>query len=165
LGIATHYVKQENLSDLVNELKNVQDPTLPRLVSLITPFSAPSPSESSTWSSKSNPDAPSPLTGSVRALIDHAFSQPTVTKIYEALRSAIKDEEAKWDDRAKEWAAKQIEIMDTRSPTGMKVALINYRKARKMRDLKGQFNDDLAMCTAFLVSTSLSKRALGDCRS
>lgn len=46
----------------------------------------------------------------------------------------------------------QLEAIDLRSPTGMKVALAGYRKARASRQLKAVMNNDLAMVTAYLVS-------------
>jgi 3-hydroxyisobutyryl-CoA hydrolase len=91
----------------------------------------------------------------VRKLLDQAFSQPTVSKIYSVLREAIADEQGRvWDARARHWAEGVVKVMDTRSPTGMKIALGNYRQAKKDQDLKTQLNRDLAMTTAFLVGLS-----------
>ena len=162
LGIATHYVPQKALAGLVDEIKNLSDPTLPRLAALITKHSAPAPphprqlpEDPAEYSSKANPEAISPLCGSVRKLLDQAFSQPTVSKIYKVLREAIADEQgATWDKRARRWAEGVVKVMDTRSPTGLKIALGNYRQAKKDQDLKTQLNRDLAMTTAFLVSPS-----------
>jgi len=162
LGIATHYVPQTALAGLVEEIRNLEDPTLPRLAALITKHSAlapphPSqlPEDPAQYSSKSNPEAISPLCGSVRKLLDQAFSQPTVSKIYSVLREAIADEQgSQWDSRARHWAEGVVKVMDTRSPTGMKIALGNYRQAKKDQDLKTQLNRDLAMTTAFLVGLS-----------
>lgn len=91
----------------------------------------------------------------MRKLLDQAFSQPTVSKIYSVLREAIADEQGSvWDARARHWAEGVVKVMDTRSPTGMKIALGNYRQAKKDQDLKTQLNRDLAMTTAFLVGVS-----------
>ena len=162
LGIATHYVPQPALAGLVEAIQNLDNPTLPRLASLITQHSEPAPahpstlpSEASSYSSKSNPDALSPICGSVRKLLDQAFSQSTVAKIYKVLNEAIEEDKGVWDDRAKQWARDQIKTMDTRSPTGMKIALGNYKQAKKYKDLRVQLNNDLAMCAAFLVGSRL----------
>lgn len=157
LGIATHYVPQRAMNDVLAAIQQLDEPTLPQLASLISTFSAPPPapqtSSTPTYSSKSNPDAPSAIQGSVRKLLDHAFSQDSVSKIVKILEAARDDsgkEQGKWDERARVWAGEQLETMGKRSPTGMKVALMAFRKARKMKSLKGQLNDDLLMCTAFL---------------
>lgn len=155
LGLATHYVPQRALPDILASIDQLDSPTLPRLASLLSSFSSPPPTQSTStnvYSSKSNPDAPSPLFGSVRKLLDLAFSQSSVRLIIDTLEGAVSAPDSVWDERAKIWAQQQLDVIKTRSPTGMKVALMSYRKAKQLRNLKGQFNDDLLMCTAFLVS-------------
>lgn len=146
------------MGELANAIRDLDDPTLARIAGLISTYSAggpfsPTESPDGTYSSKANPDASSPFFGSVRKLVDHAFSQPTVPKIYNALHEAIEDKQGKtWDERSRNWAEATVKIMNQRSPTGMKIALINYLQAKKDQDLRTQMNNDLSMCTAYLQS-------------
>jgi 3-hydroxyisobutyryl-CoA hydrolase len=73
-----------------------------------------------------------------------------VEKIVSVLQNAVKSEST--EEHVKAWAKEQLDAMDQRSPTSMKVALAGYRKAKKLRQLKAVMNNDLAMATAFLVS-------------
>lgn len=156
LGLATHYVPQRAISDLLFAIQQFENPTVARLAALIASYSAPPfpASGEATYSSKSTPDAPTPFTGSVRILLDKAFSQSSVAGIYKVLNEAANENVEGVDARAKEWAKKQIETMNTRSPTGMKVALASHRQAAKQRSLGTQLNNDLSMCAAFLNSPS-----------
>lgn len=150
LGLASHYVPQPSLAPLVTSIQQFSEPTLPRLASLISSYAAPPPTPSarSAPSSKANPDAPTNLVGPIRVLLDHAFGQDSVEKIVAVLEKAVADESTEESVRA--WAKEQLEQMHQRSPTGMKVALKGYRKARELRQLKAVMNNDLAMVTAFL---------------
>ncbi len=155
LGLATHYVGKESLSGMIEAIKEVGEPTLESLASLLSNYSAPPPSNSSNEvSSKETPDAPSGLVGPVRVLLDQAFSRKTVSEIQVVLQKAIDD--GKTPENVKAWAAEQFKVMKGRSPTGMKVALEGFKRAQKQQNLWLQLNDDLAMCQAFLVSFTSS---------
>lgn len=156
LGLATHYVPQRSLHDVISAIQSFEDPTLPRLAALINTYTAPPPSPevASSPSTATSKDSHTNITGAIRELLDDAFSKPTIKEILSTLAKAARSK-AESDPKTAEWAKEQIEIMRQRSPTGMKVALHNFRQARETRHLQTQLNNDLAMCTAFLVSLRL----------
>jgi 3-hydroxyisobutyryl-CoA hydrolase len=133
LGIATHYVNNQYISEIHNQLSQLSTPTLPKISNIVSSFSGPAPTSDGV-SSKETPDAHSPITGSIRQFLDKTFSKDSINKIYESLDKASKGEDGVSED-VKSWAEKQKSLMDMRSPTGMAVALEGYRRAKKSQRL------------------------------
>lgn len=156
MGIATHYIPKAKIGEVVAAIEALpkEQLTTARLSALLLNFSAPSTTSASEVSTNKTPDAPSLIAGDVRNLLDRAFSKPTVPKILAALHSAIdgKDKHT-WSPRALEWAQQTVKTIGERSPTGMKIALLNWQGARKLRSLRDQLNKDLSMCCAFMTAT------------
>lgn len=149
LGIATHYIPQRSLHDVIAAIQAMEEPTQAKLAALINTYSAPPATEGK--------DGHSPIRGAVRELLDEAFGKPTVKEIMATLARATKGDNAE----VAKWAGEQLEIMRCRSPTGMKVALHNFRQARETRHLQTQLNNDLAMCTAFLTPSNTMEMVNG----
>lgn len=117
-------------------------------------FTAPV-SDADEVSTAKTPNVASHIAGDVRTLLDRAFSKSTVKEIRTVLQAAIDGKDShKWSGRAVEWAKQTVKTIGERSPTGMKVALLNWRQARKARDLHEQLDRDLRMCCAFLTATN-----------
>ncbi|KAJ9120622.1 hypothetical protein QFC22_002551 [Naganishia vaughanmartiniae] len=156
LGIATHYIPKSKIAEVVAAIEALpkEELTTARLSALILSFSAPPTTSASEASTNKTPDAPSLIAGDVRNLLDRAFSKSTVPKVLAALHAAIdgKDKQS-WSPRALEWAQQTIKTIGERSPTGMKIALLNWQGARKLRSLRSQLDKDLAMCCAFMTAT------------
>lgn len=99
--------------------------------------------------------------------LDHAFGQTSIQEVYAELEKAGGDYDVKDEIRA--WAGEQKKIMDSRSPTGMAVALEGYRQAKQAKRLditleNGRYktsvstanadylDPDMSMATGFAVS-------------
>lgn len=132
LGIATHYVAESSLPDLVKQITHHPKPTTENLSALISSFNLPS-STSSAPSSKSTPDSPSPITLEIRQFIDNTFSAPSVKDIHARLVAAGENKELSEDVR--KWAAVQRGYLEEKSPTGMAVALEGYTLAKNSKRL------------------------------
>lgn len=132
MGIATHYVAESSLPDLVRQITHHPKPTSENLSKLISSFNLPT-STTSEPSSKSNPDAKSPITLEIRQFLDNTFSATSVKEIHFRLVSARKNENLSAE--VKKWAEVQIGYLEEKSPTGMAVALEGYHLARKSKRL------------------------------
>ncbi|OXG36783.1 3-hydroxyisobutyryl-CoA hydrolase [Cryptococcus neoformans] len=146
LGIATHYVTENNVSDIVYQITQHPSPTPANISSLISAYTAPA-STTNEASSKSSPDGHTPIKGEIRKFLDKTFNKKSIQEIYAALDKSQSDDKLSSD--VKEWAAQQKLQMEARSPTGMAVALQNYRKARETRRLDRTLLNDISMATAY----------------
>lgn len=156
LGIATHYVPKSEIDNVVAAIEALpeSDLTTAKISSLLMSFTGPL-SDADEVSTAKTPSVASHIAGDVRTLLDRAFSKPTVKEIRSVLQSAVDGKDShKWSDRAVDWARQTLKTIGERSPTGMKVALLNWRQARKTRDLREQLDRDLRMCCAFLTATN-----------
>lgn len=156
LGIATHYIPKSEIDNVVAAIEALpeSDLTTAKISSLLMTFTGPL-SDANEVSTAKTPSVASHIAGDVRTLLDRAFSKPTVKEIRSVLQSAVDGKDShKWSDRAVEWARQTLKTIGERSPTGMKVALLNWRQARKTRDLREQLDRDLRMCCAFLTATN-----------
>ncbi|KAL7421630.1 3-hydroxyisobutyryl-CoA hydrolase [Cryptotrichosporon argae] len=142
LGLATHYVEPSTIADLVHQLTQLASPTLETVGSLVATYTtAPT---TAVPSSKASPDGPSPITGEVRVALDRAFSKSSVKDIYDAL-----GEIAAEGGEAAVWAKTQQGLMNARSPTGMAVALENFKSAKAGKSLQKALRNDILMATGF----------------
>lgn len=155
LGIATHYVTPNALPDMLTQLSELPrgdtaDPTLRQISTIVSAYHPPAPSADAGPSSKSSPDDHTPITGEIRQFLDKAFGLRTVPEVYAALEAGVNDQQL--SQAVRDWAAVQKEHMETRSPTGMAVALEGYNRARKAQRLEEVLRNDMSMATAFSVS-------------
>lgn len=149
LGLATHYVTADSISDIVRQISEHPSPTIENVSALISSY-APSTSSSKEVNSKSNPDGSTPITGEIRRFLDATFSRSSLTEVYQALDQGEKDESLSQEVR--EWAKEQKATLDAKSPSGMAVALTAFKKARKAQRLDKTLLNDMLMATAFAVS-------------
>ncbi|WVN88360.1 uncharacterized protein L203_103566 [Cryptococcus depauperatus CBS 7841] len=155
LGIATHYVTENTIPEIIYQITQHPNPTLANISSLISSFSAAAPTISEI-SSKSCSDGHSPIRGDIRKFLDKTFSKKSIAEIHKALVAAESDDNLSAE--TKQWASAQKEILKSRSPTGMAVALHNYQEAKKSRRLDRTLLNDITMATAY----SGSNRATDD---
>lgn len=150
LGLATHYVTPSSIPDIVRQISEHTSPTAQNISSLISSYAPPPSSE---VNSKSQPDGSTPITGEIRRFLDATFSKSSLTEVYRALEQGEKDQELSQEVR--EWAKEQKATLDAKSPSGMAVALSAFKKARQAQRLDTTLLNDMAMATAFAVSTHL----------
>ena len=101
-------------------------------------------------------EPPVPLTGSIRAALDSAFSQKSVEKILESLEGHKQSA----DEQVKAWAASTLEALNLRSPTSLRVALFALRK-NKDGGLLDALRTELGIATALCVRHSSGFRLTG----
>lgn len=148
LGIATHYVEPEVLPDLVQQLQELENPTLESVSRLVNAYHVPAQPAGTPLSSKASREGPSPITGEIRVLLDKAFGLDSLQAIYAELQAAEKD--SSLADTTRAWATAQREMLDNRSPTGMAVALANFKLARAAKRLNTVLENDIRMATGFV---------------
>lgn len=132
---------------MVEQLKELENPTLENVSALVSAYHVSAP-EGVAPSSRDSREGPSPITGEIRAFLDKTFGLPSIQEIYAALKSAEAD--SSLSAEVKEWAGKQREIMDHRSPTGMAVALANFKLAKAAKRLNTALENDILMATGFV---------------
>ncbi|WWC89284.1 uncharacterized protein L201_004205 [Kwoniella dendrophila CBS 6074] len=148
LGIATHYVTPNLLPTIINEITQLDSPSLQQISSLISSYtSEPSSTSLSSESSKTNPDGYTPITGEIREFLDKTFGLKSIPEINNALTKSQNDDSL--SEETRKWAKKQQDIMNSRSPTSTAVALTGYRKAKESRRLDRTLLNDISMATAF----------------
>jgi len=94
-------------------------------------------------------EPPVPLTGSIRAALDSAFSQKSVEKIFRSLEEYGRSP----DEQVKAWATSTLEALNLRSPTSLRVALFALRKG-KDGGLLDALRTELGIATALCVRHS-----------
>lgn len=147
LGIATHYVDPATIPDLVDQLSQLENPTLEQVSAIVASYHVPAPPAGTEPSSKASREGPSPITGEIRAFLDKTFGLPSIQEIYAALKAAETDSSS---PEVAKWAKEQRELMDHRSPTGMAVALANFKLAQKAQRLNTVLDNDMLMATGFV---------------
>jgi 3-hydroxyisobutyryl-CoA hydrolase len=154
LGIATHYVAESSLPDLVRQITHHPKPTAENLSKLIASFSLPA-STSSAPSSKSNPDANSPVSLDIRQFLDNTFSAPSVREIHNRLVAAASNDGL--SDEVKKWAEVQRGYLEEKSPTGMAVALEGYRLAKNSKRLDQALQNGTLRVFSVIPESKLTK--------
>lgn len=97
-------------------------------------------------------DLVAPLSGPIRVALDSAFSQETIEDILATLQSFVANDTGV---DVVQWAKDTLAILEGRSPTSLKIALMAIRKG-KLLDLLESFKMELGIATAFCVSASVS---------
>lgn len=146
LGIATHYVAPEVLPDIVRQLGALEDPTAEQVSALVASYHVPEEAGLEP-SSKASREGPSPVRGAIRKFLDEAFGKNSIQEIYAAVKKGESD--SSLPKEVQEWAAVQRKHMDERSPTGMAVALENFRLTQKAKRLNTTLENDIRMATGF----------------
>lgn len=147
LGLATHYVEPDAIPAMVEALSQLENPTLEQISNIVASFHVAAP-EGAEVSSKNSREGPSPITGEIRTFLDKTFGLASIQEIYAALQAA--QEDSSLSQEVKDWAKAQKAIMDHRSPTGMAVALENFKLARKAQRLSTALENDMLMSTGFV---------------
>ena len=96
-------------------------------------------------------DPVAPLSGPIRVALDSAFSQETVEGILATLQSFVANDTGV---DVMQWAKDTLAILEGRSPTSLKIALMAIRKGNLL-DLLESFKMELGIATAFSVSASV----------
>ncbi|CAK9785973.1 ClpP/crotonase [Cutaneotrichosporon oleaginosum] len=154
LGIATHYVAEEAVPEIKERLAAMEEPSAAEISAVVAEYHLPA---AEGLSSKSNPSGRTPIAGDIRQLLDEVFSLTTLKAVYTRLVQAETDTGFSPDVQA--WAKEQREMMDTRGPTGMAVAIENYHSARQAKRLATTFEQDMLVATGF-VGTNRSNNDL-----
>lgn len=138
-GLATHYIPQRRISALLEALASLENPTMEMINSTI---------EQCHYEAEAS-EPPVPLTASVRAALDSAFSQKTVDGIFGSLESYTRSP----DEQVKAWATSTLEALNLRSPTSLRVALHALRM-NKDGGLIDALRTELGIATALCVRHS-----------
>ncbi|WVF71488.1 hypothetical protein IAT40_006294 [Kwoniella sp. CBS 6097] len=147
LGIATHYVTPNVLPEIINQITQLESPTLAQISSLVSSYTSAPSASSSEPSSKASPDGPSPIKGEIREFLDKTFNLKSIAEVDQALSKAVTNE--KLSQEVRDWAKLQKELIDQRGPTSTAVALAGYKKAKESRRLDRTLLNDFSMATAF----------------
>jgi 3-hydroxyisobutyryl-CoA hydrolase len=102
-------------------------------------------------------DPVAPLSGPIRVALDSAFSQETVEGILATLQSFVANDTGV---DVVQWAKDTLAILEGRSPTSLKIALMAVRKG-KLLDLLESFKMELGIAAAFSVSASVDSFLYG----
>ncbi|BEJ11396.1 hypothetical protein CspHIS471_0108180 [Cutaneotrichosporon sp. HIS471] len=145
LGIATHYVPEEAVPEIKERLAALENPTPEQISDIVAEYHL---SGGEGLSSKTNPNGRTPITGDIRKFLDEAFAHTSLKELYTHMVGAETDESLRPEVRA--WVKEQREMMDTRGPTGMAVAIENYHSARQAKRLATTFEQDMLIATGFV---------------
>ena len=136
-GIATHYLHSTNLPHLEARLAEVRfrdtdnhQDRLKVINQTIDEFCTGLPY-----------DVPIQISGSLRQAIDRCFSKNSITDIIAALKEETGEHA--------EWAQKQIDTMQKRSPTSIHVTLSQMRQGRRW-DIAESFKKEHQIATKFM---------------
>jgi 3-hydroxyisobutyryl-CoA hydrolase len=99
-------------------------------------------------SAEREPDEPPPpFVGAKRVALDYAFRHNSVEQIFGDLEALTNAE----DPSVKQWASRTLAMLQTRSPTSLKVTLEAIRRGQR-KTLVQALNMELKVATAFCVS-------------
>lgn len=140
LGFATHFVHSTRIPQLIEGLSSLTEPTSSQINSMIEEFST-----------EREPDeAPTQLTGEIRAVLDSAFKHNTVEEIVADLES-IKATHS--DTSVTQWASNALQLVSWMSPTSLKVALKAIRNGKSM-SLRNALQMELKIAAAYCNGAS-----------
>ncbi|KAI0273470.1 3-hydroxyisobutyryl-CoA hydrolase [Gloeopeniophorella convolvens] len=125
-GLATHYIPSARVPMLLESLAAAEKPTFNQINDTIEEFHF----------ERQPTDPVAPLTGAIRRALDDAFSKTTVEEIMTALAGHAKGQEEKVGADVVQWAKDTISMLEDRSPTSLKVALIAIRKGKTLNLLE-----------------------------
>lgn len=152
--MATHYIPSARLPALYDQLTEAKNTHEVNLV--LEGFTESADPGEATWA----------LGGPVREAIDDAFSQETVEGIIERLSLL----EGVKNTNVAKWARDTRNLLDTRSPTSLKVALKAFQGAKHLttsdyqRSLKAVFHMEMKIVEAYcvgLLSRTLTSDVVG----
>ncbi|GMK54793.1 hypothetical protein CspeluHIS016_0113790 [Cutaneotrichosporon spelunceum] len=145
LGIATHYVAEEAVPEIQERLAALESPAPEQISDIVAEYHL---AGGEGITSKANPNGRTPITGEVRRFLDSAFAHTSFRELYTHLVEAETDTSLSPEVQA--WAREQREMVDTRGPTGMAVAVENYHSAAKAKRLATTFEQDMLIATGFV---------------
>lgn len=152
LGIATHYVAEESVQVIKERLAALESPTNEQVAAIVEEYHVP---EGEGVSSKKNPNGRSLIRGDIRHFLDETWSLPSLKAIYDRLVQAETD--PKLSKEVQSWAGEQRKMMDTRGPTGMAVALENYRISAAAKRYATTVENDILLSTGFIGAERASQ--------
>lgn len=138
-GLATHYIPSARVSMLLESLSTIEKPTYSQVNEAIEDLHY----------DRESVEPVAPLSGGIRVALDSAFSQETVEDIVAALEN-ITGDNAGAD--VVQWAKDTLAILEERSPTSLKIALMAIRKGKSL-DLLESFKMELGIAAAFCVGS------------
>jgi len=139
-GLATHYISSARVPMLLESLAALEKPTYAQVNEAI---------EDLHYDRESTDPVP-PLSGAIRTALDSAFSQETVEGIVATLKTFTTDDKGA---DVFQWAKDTLAILEERSPTSLKIALMAIRKG-KLLDLLESLKMELGTATAFCHGAS-----------
>jgi 3-hydroxyisobutyryl-CoA hydrolase len=139
-GLATHYIPSTRVSMLLESFAALEKPTYAQINEAIEDLHY----------DREPADPVAPLSGAIRVALDSAFSRDTVEGIVTALQNIATGNAG---DDVVQWAKDTLAILEERSPTSLKIALLAIRKGGSLGLLE-TFNMELGIADAFCVGFS-----------
>jgi len=139
-GLATHYIPSARVPLLLESLAALERPSYAQVNEAIEDLHY-----------DIEPTEPvAPLSGAIRVALDSAFSEETVEGIIAALQVIATNDTGV---NVAQWAKDTLALLEERSPTSLKIALMAIRKG-KLLDLLESFKMELGIATAFCYGAS-----------
>ncbi|KAI0256543.1 3-hydroxyisobutyryl-coenzyme A hydrolase [Lactifluus subvellereus] len=139
-GLATHYIPSARVSMLLESLATLEKPTYSQVNEAIEDL----------HHDRESADPVASLSGGIRVALDSAFSQETVEGIVAALENITRGNAGA---DVVQWAKDTLAILEERSPTSLKLALMAIRKGKSL-DLLECFKMELGIAAAFCHGAS-----------
>ncbi|THH19469.1 hypothetical protein EW146_g1698 [Bondarzewia mesenterica] len=152
-GFATHFISSHRVPILLERLAAIENPTLIQIDNAIEELHY----------ERESSDPVAPLTGAIRIALDKAFQQDTVEGIFKKLREYADGKADPVNADVVQWAKDTLAMMEDRSPTSLKVALMAIRKGKKMSlldALKMELGLASAYCSGVTPDFSTGVRAV-----
>ncbi|KZT69806.1 3-hydroxyisobutyryl-CoA hydrolase [Daedalea quercina L-15889] len=134
-GFATHFVPSRRIAPLMERIAGLWNPTYAQVDALIEEHR-----------DDNVPNQPtSTLVGNLRAALDSTFKHNTIEEVVAGLTELSEGSE---HENVRQWAKKTLELLEMRSPTSLKVALVAIRRGQHMNLLEA-LQMELNIATAF----------------
>ncbi|KZO89784.1 ClpP/crotonase [Calocera viscosa TUFC12733] len=116
-GVATHFIRAERLSELVENLAHLSEPSFSGVEEILAGYHEQETDEASSYLA----------TTKGREGLEDAFSHDRLEQIVATLRWLTTS-----DGKAGQWAKETLAALDMRSPTALKVALEAIRRGKQL---------------------------------
>jgi len=139
-GLATHYIPSARVPMLLESLAALEKPTYTQVNEAIEDLHY----------DREPTDPVPPLSGAIRTALDSAFSQDTVEGIVARLKTFTTDDKGA---DVLQWAKDTLAMLEERSPTSLKIALMAIRKGKPL-DILESLKMELGIATVFCRGAS-----------